>query len=762
MSLVTRETVQVSAAAAGVSNLGADVAEALAPDVEYRMREIVQVRVPLPRLAAPPFPPSPSSLGAPTRRCWALQEAVKCMRHAKRCVLTTEDVNSALSLRNVERLYGFQSSDSLRFCKALGHSDLYYVDDRDLDFREIVEAPLPRPPLDTSVVAHWLAVEGVQPAIPENSPLETAPAQAADPARKDASARPLQEEAPVEVKSAVKHVLSKELQLYFQKVTEMVITAGGGDSQLLGDVLASLATDSGIHPLVPYFMEFVAAEVTGGLDDLSLLDSLMRVVQSLLQNPHIHLELYLHQLMPIVITCIVAKRLGGKAGANHWELRDFSAGLLALICRKFGHAYQTLQPRVTKTLMQTLLDAKRALTQHYGAIRALTALGTRVFRTLVLPNLAPYLQLLLPELARESQPNRTKWYEAWRVYAALQQAAGQCVYELLRARPELLARGRLLHLRGPKVATSRCLPTSSASAPMEVAPTSAASLTPAPGAADAMDKSSCAYERVPDMLTSANHRAKDSAADIGPTADSTGGVVPAEPDRLAEEELVPGQAIRCEGPASDVEEAQAIATASGETLSPADHPSTRQPLIREDHSRELTEDTLAVEAVRDGHGQATSAATGDAAEHVAASLPVGRPDKGTTLSGVLSLQEEGGSLASASRNAETAVASPVEPLAVAGERLPQAAPAQSAEGALANGPETLAGTSLPLIQDARGHGAGAAASLEGPPRDNQAAATLLSAWREDVEAGKLLAALVVLFGEGMLPFAPSPQLQLIL
>jgi histone H3/H4 len=31
-----------------------------------------------------------------------LQEAVKCMRHSKRSILTTDDVNSALSLRNVE------------------------------------------------------------------------------------------------------------------------------------------------------------------------------------------------------------------------------------------------------------------------------------------------------------------------------------------------------------------------------------------------------------------------------------------------------------------------------------------------------------------------------------------------------------------------------------------------------------------------------------------------------------------------------------
>ena len=35
-----------------------------------------------------------------------------------------------------------------------------------------MEAPLPKVPIDTTVVAHWLAIEGVQPAIPENAPLE--------------------------------------------------------------------------------------------------------------------------------------------------------------------------------------------------------------------------------------------------------------------------------------------------------------------------------------------------------------------------------------------------------------------------------------------------------------------------------------------------------------------------------------------------------------------------------------------------------------
>lgn len=36
----------------------------------------------------------------------------------------------------------------------------------------MIEAPLPKAPLDTALVAHWLAIEGVQPAIPENPPSE--------------------------------------------------------------------------------------------------------------------------------------------------------------------------------------------------------------------------------------------------------------------------------------------------------------------------------------------------------------------------------------------------------------------------------------------------------------------------------------------------------------------------------------------------------------------------------------------------------------
>lgn len=43
----------------------------------------------------------------------------------------------------------------------------------------------------------------------------------------------------------------------------------------------------------------------------------------------------LHQLMPSVVTCLVARRLGNRFADNHWELRDFTANLVASICKRW-------------------------------------------------------------------------------------------------------------------------------------------------------------------------------------------------------------------------------------------------------------------------------------------------------------------------------------------------------------------------------------------------------------------------------------------
>jgi len=49
------------------------------------------------------------------------------------------------------------------------------------------------------------------------------------------------------------------LQLYFDKVAELTLSES--DSALFKEALVSLSTDSGLHPLVPYFTCFIADEV---------------------------------------------------------------------------------------------------------------------------------------------------------------------------------------------------------------------------------------------------------------------------------------------------------------------------------------------------------------------------------------------------------------------------------------------------------------------------------------------------------------------
>ena len=66
MASLSKETVKVAAEAAGITGLAEDIAGALAPDVEYRLREI-------------------------------LQEATRFQRHARRATLTTADINGMCS-----------------------------------------------------------------------------------------------------------------------------------------------------------------------------------------------------------------------------------------------------------------------------------------------------------------------------------------------------------------------------------------------------------------------------------------------------------------------------------------------------------------------------------------------------------------------------------------------------------------------------------------------------------------------------------------
>lgn len=398
------DTVKDAAELLGIT-LPDDAAKNLAMDVEYRIHEI-------------------------------LETAIKFMRHSKRRLLTTSDINNALKVLNIEPLFGYDQSQPLVFKEALfgaGGQTLYYIDDNEIEFEKLINQELPKVPRQTTFTAHWLAIEGVQPMIPQNplaSEIKNLPpivrgatssvlsndvlsgsasggTVGEDSKDAVASQKKKNGDKDVEVKPLVKHVLSKELKLYFDKVVEVLVLTAPEKESLREAALSSLRTDPGLHQLVPYFIQFVAEQITNHLRNIDFLITMLDVISALYDNKTIFLAPYVHALMPCILTLLLAKRIGTpiKEAANdeavlellkgQFAVREFASLLLEHVINAYGSSYSTLKPRVTRTLLRALLDSSKPVGTHYGALLGLERLGPEVIKLVLVGNLKLWHKLVI-------------------------------------------------------------------------------------------------------------------------------------------------------------------------------------------------------------------------------------------------------------------------------------------------------------------------------------------------------------------------------
>eukprot|EP00002_Diphylleia_rotans_P038232 TRINITY_DN8676_c0_g1_i1.p1 TRINITY_DN8676_c0_g1~~TRINITY_DN8676_c0_g1_i1.p1 ORF type:complete len:554 (+),score=108.25 TRINITY_DN8676_c0_g1_i1:144-1805(+) len=442
------ETIKIYAEASNIVNLKDDAASALIPEVDYRLRELVQ-------------------------------DAAKFMRHAKRKRLTTTDINNALRLKNTETLYGFSNPEPLKFIRPTSDQDLYVIEDKELEIEDVLSAPLPKCPTECSFTMHWLAVKGIQPVIPQN-PL---------PPPDESQTRLLNQEiinqatpdANIQIRQLTRHKISQELLQYLEKIKEGLLdpivrvnvsTTNGsytdqslmsaitspqsaissvilpsvtrGSKGELADgsqdkeprssfvtigfnpiqrrILKSLAIDPGLQQLVPYISQFITEEVRNNIRNLPVLKSLMEATFGILSNTHMNVEPYLHQLMPSIITCIVGGRLSKDPLEDHWGLRDFAVHIISHICKRYSHTYQTLQPRLIKTLLNGMLDEGKPLSTLYGAIVGLASISDNVVQILILPNIQNTISRLEKHL---SSADPVKRMEARRCHGILLRICGR-------------------------------------------------------------------------------------------------------------------------------------------------------------------------------------------------------------------------------------------------------------------------------------------------------------------------------------------------
>uniref|UniRef100_A0A915C3V6 Transcription initiation factor TFIID subunit 6 n=3 Tax=Parascaris univalens TaxID=6257 RepID=A0A915C3V6_PARUN len=330
-----------------------------------------------------------------------VEQARKFAVHGRRKRLVADDIDDALASKGRPPQFGFSAKEGLPF-RLIGSTgrDLFVTDDRDIDLAAIVNAPPTKVPLDATIRAHWLVIDGEQPAVPENptplleeDPAVSSTAEGAEaidfgPTILSQAGRAVRKTEQVQIKTMATHALSVEQQLFFKEITEAIM---GSDDARRTEALHSLQTDAGIQVLLPRFSLAIAEGVRCNIvhHNLAILIYLMRMIQSLASNPALNLDRCLHELLPSILSCILSKQLCARPDTdNHWALREFSSRLLSTICRSYN--VNGLRSRVTQVLTRVWRNEHCTLSTLYGSLYALNELGVDTIRAVVIPR-APQL-----------------------------------------------------------------------------------------------------------------------------------------------------------------------------------------------------------------------------------------------------------------------------------------------------------------------------------------------------------------------------------
>ncbi|KAM0674381.1 histone H4-like TAF Taf6 [Gurleya vavrai] len=338
--LFSKETLKSYAASRGISNIEDNAYQVMSQDLEYRIKELCQ-------------------------------EATKFMHASHRTKLSIDDINYALISRNIDPLFGYDSSEVLSFKNI---NNYYYMPDEEIDLEEFLNKPLPKIPAKTTITSHWLAIEGVQPQIPQNPLISE---------KKEIINDSLQnyiEDA--EIKATTKHLLTKELQMYYDKINKYIL---GNEEEKLA-ALSCLENDSGIQQLLPYFVHSFNEQIASKKENNENTQTIIAMLYSLLKNKHIFIDPYLHQIIPAVLTGVLAKNMDDKT-------RKMAGNVVYFIYDHFAKTYTSLAPRIINTLKKSWLDKQKDEEIQFGALFTLKLLGKEVINDVILKNINEYKKI---------------------------------------------------------------------------------------------------------------------------------------------------------------------------------------------------------------------------------------------------------------------------------------------------------------------------------------------------------------------------------
>mmetsp|Transcript_9359 Transcript_9359/g.13999 ORF Transcript_9359/g.13999 Transcript_9359/m.13999 type:complete len:391 (-) Transcript_9359:177-1349(-) len=235
------------------------------------------------------------------------------------------------------------------------------------------EIPIP-PPSEIGMTMHWLSVDGVQPTSSLNPQLQTQK-DVQQNINEQEQSREATKSSSVALRQLLPRLVTDELQLYFTRITHAISTNPDA-------AITRLSQDTGIQELIPFFVQYMTKSVHQNIKHTGKCQLMIHCIDALIRNCNVHLELFLDQILPSVLTCIVASKIGAPH-ENHWLLRDEASDVLCRICNQFGDKYGNLRGKVIQILCKALVGEE--LGRCYGAIIAITMFGPKAVDAFILP-----------------------------------------------------------------------------------------------------------------------------------------------------------------------------------------------------------------------------------------------------------------------------------------------------------------------------------------------------------------------------------------
>lgn len=347
-----------------------------------------------------------------------LKLANRLRKHKSSKILRVNDLNDSLASCSARPLYGYKSNRIPKY-ESVGvlanGNEILASSDRQISLNEIASSSLERYPIDTSFTFHWLAINGVEPQIEENSCSAKVPGLISQTTNDIPEQAKFPDQRVVIINS--KLMVSKELQTFYLKCLDIIknqITSNSsGFTDKFIDLIKTLSKEAAIQPLLKFFLRHITEVISVTSRNIMHLNVALTLAKALFSNPNLENEPFIQTYTSIATTLLLSRfpfeddfnfNINMILNTNNPQLhqkdfekcisidqgisiRNSAADFLGIIVQRFGKQFPDLNQRIAEFLTNIIFDTRILSISQYGAVLGLQRIDLEIVRSILIPSI---------------------------------------------------------------------------------------------------------------------------------------------------------------------------------------------------------------------------------------------------------------------------------------------------------------------------------------------------------------------------------------